>query len=99
MNPKVKNKIIFSKKYSTIIPVASSNFDFKQICYIKQYSDSIPNPKKKELQADYLLSNINRLIPIQVNEHIIWFEPTEALLAIVNPNRNVKNNNNLNLMD
>lgn len=90
-NPKIRNKLFFSKGSSTIIPVAKSNFDFLQIIYLKLYSDSIPSPKKKELQIEYLKNNIKRLVPIQVNEHVIWFEPTEELKRIIRIEKEIEN--------
>ncbi|MFZ4799770.1 MAG: hypothetical protein ACOYMA_19915, partial [Bacteroidia bacterium] len=91
---------LIKSKNSQYIVVAKTDIHIKQIHYLMQFSDSVPNSKQNEIASKYFRENVNKLIPIKVDSnYIIWFEPTEKLKEIINPNVNVFTNSKVNLLE
>lgn len=90
----------FNKLNSKILAVAITDLKIKNITYLKIYSDSVFFFEKMDIEEKYFRVNIQKLIPIKIDtEHVIWFEPTEELKRIINPNVNVFTSNKLNLIE
>ncbi len=91
---------LIKSKNQHCIAIALTDNSIKRINYLMQFSDSIPHSKQNEIASKYFRENVNKLIPIKVDSnYIIWFEPTEKLKRIINPNVNVFTNNKVNLLE
>jgi hypothetical protein len=87
------------RKNTPFKAVAKTDISIKHIDYLMQFSDSIPHFKQNEMASKYFRENVNKLIPIKVDStYVIWFEPTEELKRIINPNVIALTNNKLNLI-
>jgi hypothetical protein len=72
-----------NRKKSDFLIVASSDLKMTFINYFKVFNDSISYIKQNQYAEEYLLKNIDKLIPIYSGQSVIWFEPTPKLLEII----------------